>query len=134
MARKKVAKKKKWQRKKSGKEKKWQRKKNGKKKKVARIKSGKKKKQKKNGKKMAGKKWQKTMEKWKNGIKIGMFGVFLHCTAVLSDHMGHPQPSLSGTGGVSTGIHPGRAVDQQCANPLMLHCTELFPCVRVRPY
>ena len=36
-----------------------------------------------------------------------MFGVFLHCTAVLSDHMGHPQPSLSGTGvlWVSTGTH-----------------------------
>ena len=40
-----------------------------------------------------------------------MFGVFLHCTAVLSDHMGHPQPSLSGTGvlWVSTGKH--RCVD-----------------------
>ena len=40
-----------------------------------------------------------------------MFGVFLHCTAVLSDHMGHPQPSLSGTGvlWVSTGTH--RCVD-----------------------
>ena len=36
-----------------------------------------------------------------------MFGVFLHCTAVLSDHMGHPQPSLSGTGvlWVSNGNH-----------------------------
>ena len=36
-----------------------------------------------------------------------MFGVFLHCTAVLSDHMGHPQPSLSGTGvlWVSTRTH-----------------------------
>ena len=40
-----------------------------------------------------------------------MFGVFLHCTAVLSDHMGHPQSSLSGTGvlWVSTGTH--RCVD-----------------------
>ena len=36
-----------------------------------------------------------------------MFGVFLHCTAVLSDHVGHRQPSLSGTGvlWVSTGTH-----------------------------
>ena len=40
-----------------------------------------------------------------------MFGVFLHCTAVLSDHMGLPQPSLSVTGvlWVSTGTH--RCVD-----------------------
>ena len=74
-----------------------------------------------------------------------MFGVFLHCTAVLSDHMDHPQPSLSGTvycgcqpGPTGVLIHPGRAVDQQCANPLaaalLLHCTELKTCVRVRPY
>ena len=46
-----------------------------------------------------------------------MFGVFLHCTAVLSDYMAHPQPSLSGTGVLWVGthwcllIHPGRAVD-----------------------
>ena len=71
-----------------------------------------------------------------------MFGVFLHCTAVLSDHMGHPQPSLSGTRvvWVSTGvlIHPGRVVDQQCVNPLaaalLLHCTELYTCVRVHKH
>ena len=54
------------------------------------------------------KKTQKTKTQKQDPL---LFGVFLHCTAVLPDHMGHPQPSLSGTGvlWVSTGTH--RCVD-----------------------
>ena len=70
-----------------------------------------------------------------------MFGVFLHCSAVLSDHMGHPQPSLSGTGvlWVSTGTHQcvdpprqggGSTMPNPLAAALLLHCTELCTCVR----
>ena len=78
------------------------------------------------GKKREGK---KTREK--------MFGVFLHCVLCClitwATHS-HPfrspvycgcQPGLTGVL-----IHPGRAVDQQCANPLaaalLLPCTELM--------
>ena len=45
-----------------------------------------------------------------------------YCVVLCVVVMSHPQPSLSGTGvlWVSTGtrvlIHPGRAVDQQCAS------------------
>ena len=50
--------------------------------------------------------------------------------SVLSDHMGHPQPT-----GTHQCVDPPR--QGQCANPLaavlLLHCTELDTCVRVRP-
>ena len=61
--------------------------------------------------------------------------VLLCCLITWATHS-HPFRAPVGCQPGSTGvlIHPGRAVDQQCANPLMLHCTELFPCVRVRPY
>ena len=53
-----------------------------------------------------------------------MFAVFLHCTAVpCVVVMSHPQPSLSAPvycgcqlGPTDVLIHPGRAVDQQCAS------------------
>ena len=63
-------------------------------------------------------------------------GVSALCT-VLSDLDGPPTAIPFGhrcTVGVK---RPGRAEDQQCANPLaaalLLHCTELDTCVRVRP-
>ena len=40
-----------------------------------------------------------------------MIGVFLHSTAVLSDQMGHPQPSLSGTGVLWVSTRTYRCVD-----------------------
>ena len=73
-----------------------------------------------------------------------MFGMFLHCVlCCLISWATHIQPSRAlvycecQPGPTSVLIHTGRAVDQQCANPLaaalLLHCTELHTCVRVRP-
>ena len=67
--------------------------------------------------------------------------VLLCCLITWATHS-HPfrAPVYCGCQPGPTGvlIHPGRAVDQRCANPLaaalMLHCTELDTCVRVRPY
>ena len=71
-------------------------------------------------------------------------GVFLHCALCClitwATHS-HPfrAPVYCGCQPGPTGvlIHSSWAVDQQCANPLaaalLLHCTELDTCVRVRP-
>ena len=90
--------------------------------------------------KKAGSKKKKRPEAQKNSR---LLGVSLHCTAVLNCiRATHSHPfratvycgcQLGPTGVL---IHPSRAVDQQCANPLaaalLLHCTELDTCVRVR--
>ena len=72
----------------------------------------------------------------------GCFCTVLLCCLITWATHSHPcrAPVYCGCQPGPTGvlIHPGRAVDQQCANPLaaalMLHCTELDTCVRVRPY
>ena len=73
---------------------------------------------------------------------LGCFCTALLCCLMTWATHSHPfrAPVYCGCQPGPTGvlIHPGRAVDQQCANPLaaalLLHCTELYTCVRVRPY
>ena len=72
---------------------------------------------------------------------LGCFCTVLLCCLITCATHSHPfrAPVYCGCQPGPTGvlIHPGKAVDQQCANPLaaalLLHCTELYTCVRVRP-
>ena len=73
---------------------------------------------------------------------LGCFCTVLLCCLITWSTHSHPfrAPVYCGcqTGATGVLIHPSRAVDHQCANPLaaalLLHCTELYTCVRVRPY
>ena len=73
---------------------------------------------------------------------LGCFCTVLLCCLITWATHSHPfrAPVYCGCQPGPTGvlIHPGRALDQQSANPLaaalLLHCTELNTCVRVRPY
>ena len=63
---------------------------------------------------------------------LGCFCTVLLCCLITWATHSHPFRTL-----VYCGCQQVRAVDQQCANPLaaalLLHCTELYTCVRLRP-